>query len=303
MLIYSNFPDKVNPSLWDVPQTCMWLKRLALSSCWSEAEAQIYILNFRESGIDGYNLSEITPKVLDGELFVRNPEHRKVIMSSIKKLFPYRNTIQTSRTMGTAESSSSMLTRERVDVFERKRKFLLNFEIQISSSSSMFTYDRVEDPERERKLILTLDPFQRYIGIQKSHIIQEFNKFDFVVSVEDIIGKPALYIIIFMDEQSAKRAHARKESIGFHLKFKRPPRSTGRNPQQYVALERQDIWYRTSAKSIFVGVLNKGSVVTVNKIKKRRARVVDLDNEGATVIKGWVTLQTDYGRVLLKLLE
>jgi len=77
-----------NADKMDVNQTIMWLWTLAYSFCWSKDETERYLEKFRSCGIDGYSLSLITPEDLECVLNVKNPEHRRVIMLSIGKLFP-----------------------------------------------------------------------------------------------------------------------------------------------------------------------------------------------------------------------
>jgi len=71
---------------------------------WTEGRS--YAQSFWFNEISGNCIFSITPEMLEGDLGVKNPEHRRVILESIRLLFPERKLVHASHAwrMGTLNS-------------------------------------------------------------------------------------------------------------------------------------------------------------------------------------------------------
>jgi len=141
--------------------------------------------------------------------------------------------------------------------------------------------------ESPKSLLLTL-PLNQVV--RTGNIRSNFLKFKFAVRVEPL-KKQSCWLIIFQSIEEAKRALSLSRQIGYNLqpyandeprKLMRP---TPRNPIDYRVLSKVTIRSGKSLHGDIVGELYKNKIVTINKIKGRRARIIKKcsGNEPVTV--------------------
>jgi len=156
--------------------------------------------------------------------------------------------------------------------------------------------------ESAKSLLLTLPLNQ--VG-RTGNIRNNFLKFNFFVRVEPV-NKRSCWLIIFESIEEAKRALNLKGQIGYNLepyqneeprKLMRP---TPRNPIEYRVLSKVTIRSGKSLHGKIVGELFKNRIVTINKIKGRRARIIRNGSDLKPVTVGWVSSHTDQGIPLLE---
>jgi len=104
---------------------------------------------------------------------------------------------------------------------------------------------------------------------------------------------------MFEDSELALDAFQCANEIGYKLTKNWTGRPRPRRPMHYKAMK--DLWIRTgkSFSGDKVGVIRKGAIVTVNTIKGRRARLIEVKN-GKIKNIGWVSVHTPNGITLLR---
>jgi len=156
--------------------------------------------------------------------------------------------------------------------------------------------------ESPKSLLLTL-PLNKVV--RTGNIRSNFLKFQFVVRVEPL-KKRSCWLIIFQSIEEAKRALSISRQIGYNLepytndeprKLMRP---TPRNPIEYRVLSKVTIRSGKSLRGEIVGELYKNKIVTINKIKGRRARIIKKGSANSPVTVGWVSSHTVEGIPLLE---
>jgi len=101
-------------------------------------------------------------------------------------------------------------------------------------------------------------------------------------------------IVAVKNKPSCRRNRKRKNRKTKH----KAPSPTPKSPVEYKVLSRVTVRGGKSLKSEIIGHIYKGTIVTVNQCKGRRARVVRNTNNGTMEI-GWVSLHTSYSLQLL----
>jgi len=155
--------------------------------------------------------------------------------------------------------------------------------------------------ESPKSLLLTL-PLNQVVRTR--NIRSNFLKFKFVVRVEPL-KKRSCWLIIFQSIEEAKRALSVRRQIGYNLEPYRNDeprklmRPTPRNPIEYRVLSKVTLRSGKSLHGEIVGELYKNKIVTINKIKGRRARIIKSSANG-TVAVGWVSSHTVEGIPLLE---
>jgi len=77
------------------------------------------------------------------------------------------------------------------------------------------------------------------------------------------------------------------------------PRPSPKNPKRYKAIDTLLVRAGRSLKSPIVTYLKEGCIVTVNQLKKRRARIVKPNKEGQYERVGWVSTHLGDNRMLV----
>jgi len=152
-----------------------------------------------------------------------------------------------------------------------------------------------------KSLLLTLPLNQ---AVRTENIRSNFFKFKFVVRVEPL-KKRSCWLIIFQSIEEAKRALSLGREIGYNLEpyrndEPRKLRPTPRNPAEYRVLSKVTIRSGKSLHGEIVGELYKNKIVTINKIKGRRVRIIKKGGPNGPVTVGWVSSHTAEGIPLLE---
>jgi len=156
--------------------------------------------------------------------------------------------------------------------------------------------------ESPKSLLLTLPRNQ---VVRTGNIRSNFLKFKFVVRVEPL-KKRSCWLIIFQSIEEAKRALSISSQIGYNLqpytndKPRKLLRPTPRNPIEYRVLSKVTIRSGKSLHGDIVGELYKSKIVTINKIKGRRARIIKIGSDNGPKTVGWVSSHTVGGTPLLE---
>lgn len=171
-----------------------------------------------------------------------------------------------------------------------------------STSSEVSSITPVKSKEPSvTKLLLTLPPQQ---AVRVETIRGHFLKFNFVVKVEPL--KPRSCVLVFQSTTEAKSALTRRHQIGYNLepyqdaKPRKLQRPTPKRPLEYRVLSQLTIRSGKSLHGDILGKLYKNNIVTVNKIKGRRARVIKKRANSDPLTVGWVSSHTEQGIPLLK---
>jgi len=173
---------------------------------------------------------------------------------------------------------------------------------ETSGSTSLF---KTITPNKPSKLLLTLTVNQFFtIDTIQSH----FLKFNFNVRVEPSKMKNC-FVIIFHSIAQAKEALNSQRQIGYTLepchdeKPRKIMRPTPKNPIEYRVLSKVTIRSGKSLHGKIVGELFKNRIVTINKIKGRRARIIRKTGTMDPLTVGWVSSHTDEGIPLLEQIQ
>jgi len=150
----------------------------------------------------------------------------------------------------------------------------------------------------DKLLLLTLPPEQ---VVRAGNIRNHFLKFKLVIRLQPLKRRNC-WLIIFQSIEEAKRALSLRRHIGYNLAIYQKPEShkrpTPTSPMEYRVLSKVTIRSGKSLQGEIVGELYKNMIVTINKIKGRRARIIRNGNEPITV--GWVSSHTVEGLPLLE---
>lgn len=151
-------------------------------------------------------------------------------------------------------------------------------------------------PSKSRKLRLTHEAHQvvRNECPIKSIRRRFQQKLNIDVEVQKMWDKPNTYILVFAKCEQVSEVLQSKE-IGYKLKKWWPSRASPQSPKLYIALD--DLVVRAGKKPCWkiLFTLAMGSVVLVNQVKGRRARLCNC--KGVPI--GWVSLHDESGKTLL----
>jgi len=102
-------------------------------------------------------------------------------------------------------------------------------------------------------------------------------------------------VISFSSSRKAQEVHSQSQEIGYAFRWKWCNRPGPQDRKMYQVL--RDVWIYSgkSSKAKKIRLLKKGCIVTVNQLKRRRVRVIDANENGKTVVVGWVDLYTKCG--------
>lgn len=132
-----------------------------------------------------------------------------------------------------------------------------------------------------------------------SAIRYRFQELKIPVEVQAMENKPTRYTLIFPNFELADKALSQSKEIGWKLRKKRPPKPCPKHPQKYIALAILEIRAGKAMSGDFIGELERGTIITVNQIKKRRLRLCEIMENGTIVNLGWVSQYDEDGSTLL----
>merc|ERR1711920_969325 len=123
------------------------------------------------------------------------------------------------------------------------------------------------------------------------------------------LKKRSCWLIIFQSIEEAKRALSLRRQIGYNLQPytndepRQLMRPTPRTPIDYRVLSKVTIRSGKSLHGDIVGEMYKDKIVTINKIKGRRARIIRNGSAADPITVGWVSSHTVDGLPLLEQIE
>jgi len=148
-----------------------------------------------------------------------------------------------------------------------------------------------------KKLILTLKPWQKWQD--KAVILQRMRDFNLTVTrIEEEEGVDAIYTLVFPNCEMAENAFLHSKDLDYELKRKYPKRPNPKRPIEYISLRELMIREGKAFSGEVVGVLPAHEIVTVNQVKGRRARLIDVI-DGKVINRGWVSIHSAEGKPLL----
>jgi len=182
-----------------------------------------------------------------------------------------------------------------------KRRSQKSLHMSFSSRSSNESIIETRD---DAKLVVT------YEGSEEiNHVLYNlFQQYGYDVHVEPMENNPFGYIINFESAEVAKDAYKNKQQFGYKLeKYKNGSNvkeqglvlPTDNEPKLYKILNRTTVRKGIEKTSEIIRDLYKGELVTVDKLVKNRARIVEMNRKGLYVEFGWASLCTDCGIQLL----
>jgi len=126
-----------------------------------------------------------------------------------------------------------------------------------------------------------------------SKLDNDFHNFGYQVEIDTLDIKPREYIIKFSNRKSAEKAYENRQQLGYNLerygKCKYwSPRPSRKRPKLYKVIRPTAVFEKRSLESPKVKELQKGALVIVNSLKKRRVRVVEMGK-----VIGWASTHTD----------
>jgi len=183
----------------------------------------------------------------------------------------------------------------------RKSECLTNTENQddvvMSEKRDETSSNRSSRRARYRKLIVTLRPDQ--MGQDDIAIRRRFEQFSFFVdSVEKWGESDSSYLVVFRNREKARDAFEKAEDLDYVLKRKWLDPNP-RRPIKYISMRELLIRKGEAFSGEVVGKLAANKIVTVNQLKGRRARIIEVV-DGEVNIIGWVSLTTKEGDLLLE---
>jgi len=173
---------------------------------------------------------------------------------------------------------------------------------ETSGPTSIF---KTTSPNKPSKLFLT-STVNQFVTTDTIH--NHFLKFNFNVRVEPSKMKNC-FMIIFPSIAQAKEALNSQRQIGYTLepyhveKPRKIMRPTPKNPIEYRVLSKVTIRSGKSLHGKIVGELFKNKIITINKIKGRRARIIRKRGSMDPLTVGWVSSHTDEGIPLLEQIQ
>jgi len=153
-------------------------------------------------------------------------------------------------------------------------------------------------PVKSRKLRVTINPEQdNDPETSKMRIRKRFQELNiWVEDVKELKIKQHVYVVVFSGCRKALDALSRSEEIGLHLRMQWPKSPGPQRVTTFKALMRLPIMSGKSlTKSKFKGWLLEGTIVRVNQLKRRRARLIKEEADGNTIIIGWVNMKMENG--------
>jgi len=159
---------------------------------------------------------------------------------------------------------------------------------------------------KSRKLLITLDPEEDIDPeLSTMRIRNRFQELNILVEdVGELEDKRNVYVVVFSDCKRAQDALIRSEDIGFKLRWLWPKTPGPSRARTFKALMPLKILSGKSlTKSKFRGWLPKGTIVKVNQLKRRRARLIKENADGNIVIIGWVNMKMENGQRCLEQLD
>jgi len=146
-------------------------------------------------------------------------------------------------------------------------------------------------PFKSRKLLLTLEDEQIENECPMKSIRSRFQELHMDVEVLKTKDKANTFTLVFPNNELATEALQSTE-IEYTLKKMWPPRATPKSPKSYKALDDLEVRQGKAMSWDVLYTLAKGTEVTVNQVKGRRARMCG-EHEG------WVSLHEPSGKTLL----
>jgi len=314
----------------NVDETAQWIWTLAEWFGWSEGRA--YCKSFKDNAICGRMLKNLTKELLEFDLGITSHVHRQEILSEIKSLFPaqfsmappVRRPSISSIAVPVSESSTfggirhtpgseneSTTGQYPISVYSSPSQESLHLDTcdYMSEESSVRTGTSEDKtlPRRSNSRPTYPKPFRgsRLHLLCDTNTVRDvndirnrFRDFNFYVNVRPSGDH---YIVSFQNCVQAKHALHLAKEIGYRLVIR--PRATPSRPATYVCKSRSTIRKGKSLNGEIVGELSKGEKVTVNQLKGRRARLIELDEFGEVQNRGWVTVTTKDGVELLERLD
>jgi len=144
-----------------------------------------------------------------------------------------------------------------------------------------------------KKLILKLKPSQ-----DKAAIGERLRDLNLILDKIEKEEEGGVYSLVFPNSDMARDAFDHAEDLGYEFQRVWPERPKPTRPIKYISLKKLKIRDGKSLKGEVVGSLPAHEIVTVNQIKNRRARLINVIN-GKVTITGWVSLSTNNGETLL----
>jgi len=148
-----------------------------------------------------------------------------------------------------------------------------------------------------KSLTLTLQP--RQMVQDEVAIRQRLSDFNFTVDkIMKDEGADASYILVFQNCELADNVFRNAAKLDYKLRIRWPNRPSPGKPIKYISLKEQQIREGKSLNGEVLGILPAYKIVTVNQIKGRRARFMNVI-DGREKNIGWVSVHNSDGETLL----
>jgi len=310
-----------------VDETAWWIWTLAEWNGWTEGIA--YYKSFKDNAICGRMLKNLTRELLEFDLGITNVVHRQEILSTIKSLFPAQFSMapparrSSIASIAVPESECSTYGGIRNIPGSGDESTTGQYPISVYSSQESLHQDtcdymsdswssvRTGTSEDKSRWSGGRPTYSKPFGGSKLHLLcdgdtvrdtkvirNRFRDFNLIVNVRPSGDH---YIVSFQNCLQAKHALHLAKEIGYRLAIR--PRATPSCPATYVCMSRCTIREGKSLNGNVVGNLSKGEKVTVNQLKGRRARLIEVNEYGEVQKRGWATVTTKDGFELLKRLD
>jgi len=325
-------PQESYPSavpMWSVEDTANWIKNLCMQLGW--CEATYYANGFQRHAINGRLLQDLTDDNL--KEFVVNCDHRAIILWNIRQIFSPPSMIlpetrfstqyqEVNERVGSCRAIEVDMGGRNSEVMNSKSPSL-SAQMDVASSvvnsrslsnMEMSQSETSEDVEelvstslRSRSLILKctkevqrchflrvlLEHGVKVVKITPFSKCEEFE--EFAVKFESIM-KAQKALVIY--KGMGKEEYDLRPN---DLRPNWPKRPTATSACEHRVLTRElTVRAERQLTSKIVSSVYKNDIVYVNKIKGRRARLV---NKAGTHELGWTSLFTEQGRPLLEQVE
>jgi len=325
--------------MMSVEQTANWIKHLALGFGWHEAEH--YARQFQSRNISGEFLQHLTDERLIWLLITNYHHRALILwhirqIFSPPTMIPLDGNVgspvqEMSRNMTASsdmglhtgranfekiscespdppaqrdEDSTDTLYRHCGTSSKGSSKSLSSMEISESEISYETNKKCVATSLWARSLFLKRISFDDQLTENEQIVLfhSRFKKYGFKIeNISPAFERSGEFVVKFESIMKAQEALLKAKDIGYDLKPRRVKRPSPKCPCRFKVLSKLTVREGRALDTEFVTEKFRNDVVFVNKVRGRRARLVDNRKRNETV--GWASLCTKFGKPLLEQLE
>jgi len=284
--------------LMTVEQTYNWIRTLGAFRGWKEAPT--YAENFRKNSITGKMLPRLNHELLKFELGILDYTHRLELIATVRQLFPSYVELVPRVIPSTPSTLSGMLeTDTESDLQVKMIPSPPSLVLRETNAPQAEEYEPCMDyliKEQDDPVLMDISPQQNFSVKSDS---EYSTRSSVKLSSEGSSRGSTAFSLDFSESNFQKLPMARARR-SFFVEPNKTLEGVSTNGE---TLTKSRTATRRSGKSLhgeIVGELYKNKIVTINKIKGRRARIIKKGSANSPVTVGWVSSHTVEGIPLLE---